>query len=120
MLFELDLDSLNPYLSRSNAFAHLPEYPITDYDVSMLFDLSVKWEEILDVILAKRGENELVQKAFFVDEYKGKQVPQGKKSVTIRLVIGSPYKTLTSNEIDSNANATINRLIKHLGAELRN
>ena len=120
MLFELDIDSLKPYLSRSNSFIHLPECPITDYDVSMLFDLSVKWEEIHDVILSKKGENELVQQASFVEEYKGKQVPEGKKSVTIRLVIGSPHKTLTSNEIESNANAAINRLTKHLGAELRN
>ena len=54
-----------------------------------------------------------------MDEYKGKQVPDGKKSVTIRLVMGSNEKTLTSNDIDACANAAIKKLTKTLGAELR-
>jgi phenylalanyl-tRNA synthetase beta chain len=119
ILFELDIDSLKPYPSRTNKFTHLPEYPMTDYDISLLFDLSVKWEDVLDIILGKKGKDELLQDASFVDEYKGKQVPDGKKSVTIRLVIGSLQKTLISSEIESNANAVVKRLKKHFGAELR-
>jgi phenylalanyl-tRNA synthetase beta chain len=119
VLFELDIDSLKPYPSRSNKFTHLPEYPMTDYDISLLFDVSVKWELILDVVLGKKGQDELVQQASFVDEYRGRQVPEGKKSVTIRLVIGSLHKTLTSNEIEGSANAVVKRLEKYFGAELR-
>jgi phenylalanyl-tRNA synthetase beta chain len=55
-----------------------------------------------------------------VDEYRGKQVPDGKKSVTLRLVIGSLKKTLTSEEIESCANAIVKRLKKTMGGELRN
>jgi phenylalanyl-tRNA synthetase beta chain len=54
-----------------------------------------------------------------VDEYKGKQVPDGKKSVTIRLVIGSGDKTLTSAEIETVANSTLKKLAKTVGAEIR-
>jgi phenylalanyl-tRNA synthetase beta chain len=120
MLFELDIDALKPLPSRSNTFAHLPEYPMTDYDVSLLFDSAVKWDEIIKVILSKKGGDSLLQNGEFVDEYKGKQVPQGQKSITIRLIIGSLTRTLTSAEIENCANAVVKRLKKQLGAEMRN
>ena len=119
MIFELDLDLLKPYTSRTNEFTHLPEYPMTDYDVSLLFDLSIKWEEVHDVITGKKGTDELQRSVSFVDEYKGHQVPDGKKSITFRLVIGSLNKTLTSDEIEKYASIVIKRLKKALGAELR-
>ena len=49
----------------------------------------------------------------------GKQVPEGKKSVTIRLVIGSGEKTLTGAEIETVANSAIKKLSKVLGADIR-
>jgi len=119
MLFELDIDSLKPFPSRTNKFTHIPEYPMTDYDVSMLFDLPVKWEEISGLIAGKKGADDLLRDVHFVEEYKGRQVPDGKKSVTFRLVIGSLKKTLTSEEIENCANAVIKRLKKALNAEIR-
>ena len=50
---------------------------------------------------------------------RGKQVPEGKKSVTLRLTIGSAEKTLTSQEIEACAASAVKRLAKHVGAELR-
>jgi len=119
MLFELDIDALEPFPSRTNRFTHLPEYPMTDYDVSMLFDHDVMWADINDVITSKKSQDDLLRDVRYIDEYRGKQVPDGKKSVTFRLVIGSLKKTLTSDEIDNCANAIIKRLTKNLGAALR-
>ena len=119
MLFEIDIDSLKPYPSRTNKFTRLLEYPTTDYDVSMLFDSAVKWEEIYELITNRKDPDNLLQNVAFVDEYRGRQVPDGKKSLTFRLVIGSFNKTLTSDEIEKCANAIINRLSKSLGALLR-
>lgn len=117
MLFELDIDALQPFSSRTNKFAHLPEYPMTEYDLSLLFDLSVKWADIYAVATGNGGD--LLRGIFFVDEYKGSQVPEGKKSVTLRLQIGSLKKTLNSGEIESFANSAVTRLKKQLGAEAR-
>ncbi len=117
MLFELDMDALKPFRSRTNSFAHLPEYPMTDYDVSMLFEDSVKWEDICRTILS--SHDKLLHGASFVDEYRGKQIPAGMKSVTMRLAIGSLEKTLTSGEIEDCANAVLKRLAKRFGAALR-
>ena len=117
MVFEMDTTLLKPLISRTNRFTHLAEYPETDYDISMLFDSSATWEEINSIIAKKEAGP--VKNASFVDEYRGKQIPAGKKSVTIRLTIGSKEKTLTSDEIENAANSVMKQLSKRMGAELR-
>ncbi|MCI9190746.1 MAG: phenylalanine--tRNA ligase subunit beta [Lachnospiraceae bacterium] len=119
MLFELDAAKLKPLRSRTNRFTHLAEYPETDYDISMLFEADARWADIYDAILGKKKASALLKTAAFVDEYKGKQIPAGKKSVTIRLTIGSEEKTLTSEEIENAANQVMKKLGKTMGAALR-
>ena len=119
MIFEMETDLLKPHPSRTNTYSRIPSFPMIDYDVSLLFDTSVKWDNILEVINSKRGPDSLLRDASFIDEYKGRQVPEGKKSISIRFTIGSLEKTLTSDEIEKCANAIVKRLKKSLGAELR-
>ena len=80
MLFELDATKLKPLKSRTNKFAHLAEYPETDYDISMLFDSNAAWKDIYDAIMGQKKASALLKGASFVEEYRGKQIPQGKKS----------------------------------------
>ena len=117
VLVELDMDALVPFKSRTNRFVRMPEFPMNDYDISFLVDSMVKWDEIYAAVMAKK--NELLRDVRFVDEYKGKQIPAGKKSVTIRLVIGSAEKTLTGEEIEQVANSVLKRIAKTTGAEIR-
>ena len=117
VLVELDMDELVPFKSRTNRFVRMPEFPMNDYDLSFLVDSMVKWEEIEAAVMSKK--NELLRGVNFVDEYKGKQIPAGKKSVTIRLVIGSDEKTLTGAEIEQVANSVLKRLSKTIGADIR-
>ena len=71
MLFQLDQDSLVPLKSRTNTFTHLAEYPMTDYDISLLVDGSVQWKDVAQTV---RGiKSELLHGAAFVDEYRGRQ-----------------------------------------------
>ena len=117
MLFQLDQDSLVPLKSRTNTFTHLAEYPMTDYDISLLVDGSVQWKDVAQTVRSIKSE--LLHGAAFVDEYRGKQVPAGKKSLTLRLAIGSKDKTLTSAEIEEVASGVLNKIAKRFGAELR-
>ena len=117
MLFQLDQDSLVPLKSRTNTFTHMAEYPMTDYDISLLLDGSVQWKDVLQTVGGIKSE--LLHGASFVDEYRGKQVPAGKKSLTLRLSIGSKEKTLTSSEIEEVASSVLNKIAKRFGAELR-
>ena len=117
MLFQLDQDSLVPLKSRTNTFTHMAEYPMTDYDISLLLDGSVQWKDVLQTVGGIKSE--LLHGASFVDEYRGKQVPAGKKSLTLRLSIGSKEKTLTSSEIEEVASNVLSKIAKRFGAELR-
>ena len=117
MLFQLDQDSLVPLKSRTNTFTHMAEYPMTDYDISLLLDGSVQWKDVVQTVSGIKSE--LLHGASFVDEYRGKQVPAGKKSLTLRLSIGSKEKTLTSAEIEEVAAGVLRKIAKRFGAELR-
>ena len=116
-LVELDMDALVPFKSRTNRFARTPDFPMNSYDLSFVVDSMVKWDDIYSEVMSKK--NELLRDVQFVDEYKGKQIPTGKKSVTIRLVIGSDEKTLTGTEIEQVANSALKRIVKSTGAEIR-
>ena len=119
ILFDLDYYALQPFKSRINTFEHLAEFPENEYDFSLLFDVNTKWEDIYAAIEKKIASDKLLKSASFIGEYRGKQIPEGKKSVTIRLVIGSDTKTLTSEEIEKAA-AKISKTLEHvLGAQVR-
>ncbi len=119
MLFEINSDLLKPFPSRTNGFAHLNEYPLIEYDVSMLFNVNTKWADIKTAALKKKNNESFLKDVAFVDEYKGAQVPEGMKSVTIRLTIGSNDKTLNANEIETCANSVLKVLAKELAGEIR-
>ena len=111
--FELDTGMLTPYPSRTNEFVHLPLYPLVDQDLSILVDESVKWSQIEEAI------GKMVKELNFVEEYRGKQIPAGKKSIMLSYRIGNDDSTMTSKQIEKRMNAIVGVLQKKVGAELR-
>ncbi|MBR0400376.1 MAG: phenylalanine--tRNA ligase subunit beta, partial [Mogibacterium sp.] len=112
-VFEIDTDMLVPYPSRTNEFKPLPQYPLVDQDLSLLVDESMTWEKIRDTI------KYMVKDLRFVEEYRGKQIPEGKKSVMLSLRIGNDDSTMTSKQIEKKMNGIIKLLGNKCGAELR-
>lgn len=119
VMFEIDTEYLSPLASRTNKFEHLDEFPTIDYDVSLLFDLDTKWQDIYSAAIKKKNADSYLKDVAFVEEYKGAQVPVGKKSVTLRLTIGAHDHTLKSDEIDKCVASVIKALKKSLAAEER-
>jgi len=115
VLFEVDVEKLIPLASRNNTFIHLPEYPLVDFDLSIIFDEETKWADIYEAA----SKVELVKEIRFIDEYRGAQVGEGKKSVTLRAWIGSDQGTLTSDKIDAVKNQMLKKIGKKLGGEVR-
>lgn len=115
VLFELDVDKLVPLASRQNTFKHLPEYPLVDFDISMVFDETTTWAQIYEIV----SKTELVKEVRFVDEYRGEQVESGKKSITFRTWIGSDQGTLTSDKIDAITSQIIKKITKKFGGDVR-
>lgn len=119
VMFEIDTEYFLPLASRTNKFEHLDEFPTIDYDVSLLFDLDTKWQDIYSAAIKKKNADSYLKDVAFVEEYKGAQVPVGKKSVTLRLTIGAHDHTLKSDEIDKCVASVIKALKKSLAAEER-
>ena len=61
---------------------------------------------------------EILQGIDFFDLYRGKGIPDGKKSIAFRLRFSAPDRTLASEEVDASVAAVVERL-SSLGATLR-
>lgn len=116
VLLEVNVGKLTPLGSRNNVFSHLPEYPLVNFDLSVIFDESVKWAEI-EAIAAKSSP--LVKSVKFIDEYRGAQVGAGKKSVAFRTWIGSDEGTLTSEKIEEVTGQMVKKISKKFGGNVR-
>ena len=112
-MFEINFDKLVPYDSRNNEFKHLPQFPLVQKDLAILVDESVTWEEI-----CKSIENK-VKKVEYIEEYKGNQIPQNKKSITLRIKIGNDEATMNTDEINNKIEKILKILNKNCGAVLR-
>ena len=110
---ELNLDALTPFPSRDNKFIHLPHYPLVEQDLSMILDEKTTWKEVAEAI------GNQVRDLKFIEEYRGSQIPADKKSLTLRVWLGSDKGTLTAQEIDTQMASVIKRLTKSVGAEIR-
>lgn len=112
-IFELNVDELIPFTSRTNAFKAIPQLPLVEKDLSLLVDENITWAEIVESIKSKVKELE------FIDEYRGNQIPEGKKSITLRVKIGNDETTLTTEEISAQINNIVHTLNKKYGATIR-
>ena len=112
-IFEINVSELIPYPSRTNEFKHLPEIPLVEKDLSVLVDEDVSWEKISKMIRNKVSEYS------FVEEYRGEQVPTGKKSVTFEVKLGDGKSTLTSDDINHKLEEITITLNRTCGATIR-
>ena len=115
VIFEIDVEKLSALPSRQNAFVHLPEYPLSDFDLSIIFDETVKWADV--EAIARKAD--LVKDVKFLDEYRGRQVGCGKKSVSFRVWVGSDKGTLTSEQIETVSKQLVKKIGKKFGGDVR-
>ena len=116
VLFEINLDTFGTKEKKGRKFEALPKYEHVDYDLSFVFDENVSWQDIQKTI---KNASKLIQSISFIEEYRGKNIPDGKKSIALRATLGSAKETLTSEKIDEAANSMIKRLTEKLKGELR-
>ena len=112
-IFELNVDKLKAYASRTNEYERLPELPLVEKDLSITVNEEITWEQIEQSIKSKVKEIE------FVDEYRGDQIPEGKKSITLKVKILNEGSTMTSEQINERMNSILKTLDKRCGAKLR-
>ena len=112
-MFEINAGKFVPYASRTNEYDRLPDLPLVEKDLSIIVDEEITWKTIEESIKEKVKEIE------FIDEYRGNQIPEGKKSITLKVKILNEGTTMTSEQINEKMNAILKVLDKKCGAKLR-
>ncbi|USN52991.1 MAG: hypothetical protein H6759_02965 [Candidatus Nomurabacteria bacterium] len=87
-------------------------YPEVKRDLAFILDSSIEVQSIVDSI---KQLNPLIRQAEWFDTYKGKGIAPGKKSVAIRVTIGSTERTLESSETEK----VIEDIKEHVTKEYR-
>ena len=67
----------------------------------------------------EKAAGKLLESVKLFDVYKGKGIPEGKKSVAYSLSLRAPDRTLTDEESDKAMRAAISALETEFGAQLR-
>ncbi len=79
-------------------FVALPRYPSVTRDLSFVISQEVSYSEIAAAI--KNVDVSLIKDVKAFDEYRGKQIPAGFRSLSLRLIVQDAEKTLTDERID--------------------
>jgi phenylalanyl-tRNA synthetase beta chain len=114
---ELDLEQLLSLHSDLAKVKPLPKFPAIRRDLSLVVNEDVPWADI-ETAVHKKATAEL-EELQFVDIFKGKGIPEGKKSVTLSLSFRDADGTLTHEAVDSFEKAILAELTTSLGAVLR-
>ncbi|HEY0378310.1 MAG TPA: phenylalanine--tRNA ligase subunit beta [Pyrinomonadaceae bacterium] len=114
---EVDLSALTEVDEMPVLYKPLARYPMVVRDVSLLVGRGVALSEMLGAVAAERLEN--CRGAKLVDVYEGKNLPEGRRSVTLRIEYRADDRTLRDEEVDEMHARLVRALEEKFGAQLR-
>ena len=112
----LDCRALFENRCQNKEYHPLPKFPATTRDLALLCDDSLPVQTIENAIRA--GAGKLLERIDLFDVYKGKQIPEGKKSVAYNITMRSPDRTLTDEDVAQAMEKILNHL-STLGVSVR-
>ena len=114
---ELDFDAIFDLMATEKLYTPLPKFPATTRDFSFVCDEDIEVGSIEEE-MAKAG-GKLVESIALFDIYRGPQVGENKKSVSIRVTLRASDRTLTVEEAEKTSNKILNALNKQFNITLR-
>ena len=114
---ELDFDLLLQKAGAIPSAKPIPRFPAIVRDLSLIVDESVAWAQITSVVQGKAPAE--LEQIDFGGLYRGKPIPNGKKSITVSVRFRDEQGTLRHETVDGFQDAILTGLTKTLGAELR-
>lgn len=116
-LLDLDFEQLLAASGGAGKFQALSRFPQVARDSAFLVDEDLPFSEVLKVLNQACGN--LVEDFTLFDLYRGKGVPEGKKSLAIRVLYRCVDRTLKDEEIQKAHDKIVKTLIANLGIEIR-
>jgi phenylalanyl-tRNA synthetase beta chain len=116
-LAELNLDLLLARRNASKSFKAVPAFPSIRRDVAMLVPEATTHDAILQVVKQTKPAN--LESVELFDVFRGKNVPEGQKSLAYAFTYRNPEKTLTDAEATAAHDKLVDQFKRVLGAALR-
>ena len=113
---ELDLAVLESNADLVPKFQELPTQQATTRDLNFVLDEQVTWSVVEEAV--RKAGGALLESVSFGGQYRGKQIPEGKKSYLVTVTYRSD-RTLTSEEVEEAQHAVIAACASQLSAVLR-
>jgi phenylalanyl-tRNA synthetase beta chain len=114
---ELDFDLLLGLVNLDRVYRRIPVYPSISRDISLVIGKEVSHEAICGIV--NRLSRSLIKTVQPFDQYVGKQIPEGKKSITYRLEYQDPTRTLEDSHVNEIHSKICEALKSELGATIR-
>jgi phenylalanyl-tRNA synthetase beta chain len=114
---EIDFTALLAAGERPVVYTPLARFPAVVRDISLLVGRDVTFAELLRTASEQRIEDCRAIK--LVDVYEGASLPEGKRSVTLRLEYRSDERTLRDEEVDELHALIVSALEKRFDAKMR-
>ena len=114
---ELDFDAIFDLMNPNKTYTPLPKYPATTRDFSFVCEETLEVGSIFAT--AKKAGGKLVEDVSLFDIYRGPQVGENKKSVSIRVTLRAADRTLTVEEAEKAGSKILKALEAELGITLR-
>jgi phenylalanyl-tRNA synthetase beta chain len=99
LLAELSLDQLLARRNPSKSFKSLPQFPAIRRDVAILVAETVTHDSVLQTVKQANPAN--LEAVELFDVFRGKNVPEGQKSLAYAFTYRSAEKTLTDAEVNA-------------------
>jgi phenylalanyl-tRNA synthetase beta chain len=99
LLAELNLDLLLARRNPAKSFKPLPQFPSIRRDVAMIVSEATTHDAVLQVVKQTKPAN--LEAVELFDVFRGKNVPEGQKSLAYAFTYRSPEKTLTDAEVNA-------------------
>ena len=115
--FELDFVKLADMSTATNSIITPSRFPDTYRDIAMLVSEETQAAAIVDCIKGTRIDK--LRSVEIFDLYTGDKIPQGQKSIAVRIRYGSFDSTLTDEEVNRFHQKVINTLTAKLGISQR-
>jgi phenylalanyl-tRNA synthetase beta chain len=115
-LLDLDLQLIQKLSTADVKYTPIRRYPSSAFDLSVIAGLREHVGTLQAAIASFAGP--LLESVQFLRQYSGPPLADGTKSVSFRLTVGSPERTLASEEISEIRNRIIEGM-RELGYELR-
>ena len=114
---ELNFSSLFEMTLPEPTFTPLPKYPAVTRDLALVCDEAVTVAQLENCITAAGGK--LLRNVTLFDIYRGKGVPEGKKSMAFSLELRADDRTLTDEDSVSVVSKVLAKLENELGVQIR-